>query len=58
MPDLPTLTVTDAQAQRIQNAFGGVAAYREWLRAQIKQHVLLSEQEAMKAKVEQELSGI
>lgn len=35
MPDLPTFTVTDAQAQRLMRVFGTPAAYREWLRRQI-----------------------
>jgi hypothetical protein len=54
MPDLPTLTVTDAQANRILLAFGGqvdeagaaltpVQAYRRWLRESVRNHVLLVE---------------
>jgi hypothetical protein len=39
MPDLPTLTVTTAQANRMLAAFGSAANYREWLRARIVDEV-------------------
>lgn len=32
MPTLPTITVTDAQAQRILATFGTATRYRNWLR--------------------------
>lgn len=40
MPTLPTLTVTDAQAQRITAAFGSVANYKAWLKSQVIEYVL------------------
>lgn len=43
MPDLPTLTVTTAQATRILATFGDAAAYRAWLKDQIIEKVLASE---------------
>lgn len=47
MPDLPTITVTSAQATRITTAFGDVATYRAWLREQIKDYVVTKEAEAI-----------
>lgn len=55
MPDLPTLTVTAAQATRIQNAFPGatqaekVEAYRAWLRQAIRGEVKAREQRTLQA---------
>lgn len=43
MPDLPTLTVTQAQADRCLAAYGTVENYRAWLRAQVRRYVLTSE---------------
>lgn len=45
MPDLPTITVTQAQADRILTAFGGtpaiaVPAYKDWLRMAVRGKVL------------------
>lgn len=45
MPDLPTITVTQAQADRILLAFGGdqataVPAYKRWLGETLRDHVL------------------
>jgi hypothetical protein len=63
MPDLPTLTVTTAQATRIQNAFPGanqaerVAAYRAWLREQIKGHVRHVEEEAVRAQCQAQMDA-
>lgn len=45
MPDLPTLTVTQAQADRMLAVFGTVEAYREWLRESIINHVLAEEEQ-------------
>lgn len=69
MPNLPTITVTDAQATRIQNAFGGVEEYKAWLRQSIKEYVvgkevnvirsqLQAQVEAKVAQVDTELNGI
>ena len=35
MPNLPTISVTQVQADRMLAAFGSVAEYKEWLRQQI-----------------------
>lgn len=35
MPSLPTIDVTQAQADRMLAAFGSAALYRQWLRRQI-----------------------
>lgn len=43
MPDLPTLTVTQAQADRLIAVFGDVAAYKAWLREALKGYVLAAE---------------
>ena len=43
MPQLPTLTVTDAQAQRMLAAYGSVDNYLEWLRSQIIEFVVSQE---------------
>lgn len=47
MPDLPTLTVTDAQAVRMLAVFGDVATYKAWLRSRIVAYVLEQEQRRM-----------
>lgn len=39
MPQLPTFNVTDAQANRILEAFGTTQAYKDWLRNSIKNFV-------------------
>lgn len=43
MPDLPTLTVTQAQADRCLTAYGTVENYRAWLRSAVRRYVLTSE---------------
>jgi hypothetical protein len=43
MPDLPTLTVTDAQAARLLTVFGSAQAYRDWLKATIIHEMALRE---------------
>lgn len=40
MPDLPTLTVTQEQADRMIAAYGSVANYRAWLKQKIVAFVL------------------
>lgn len=40
MPDLPTFTVTAAQAQRLLDVFGSAAEYKAWLRQSIKAKVI------------------
>jgi hypothetical protein len=49
MPDLPTLTVTATQAQRILATFGSSLEYRKWLRQSIVNHVTAREAEAKNA---------
>lgn len=39
MPTLPTITVTQAQADRMLAAYGDVATYKRWLADQIRQYV-------------------
>lgn len=39
MPDLPTITVTDAQAAKLLQVFGTVANYKAWLRQAIRTEV-------------------
>jgi len=43
MPNLPTLTVTQAQADRMLATYGDVDTYKEWLRVQIIDFVLRAE---------------
>lgn len=63
MPDLPTLTVTSAQATRIQNAFPGatqaerVEAYRTWLRQALKGYVTAAEEERLRAKFDSDVQA-
>lgn len=45
MPDLPTLTVTQTQADRMIAAWGSAAAYRAWLKEQIIAFVINYETE-------------
>ena len=45
MPTLPTFEVTQAQADRIQAAFGSIANYRAWLKQAIKDYVFNHESE-------------
>lgn len=63
MPTLPTLTVTDAQATRIQNAFPGattaekVEAYKAWLRQAVRGVVKAQEQDALRTKYEADVAA-
>lgn len=52
MPDLPTINVTQAQADRMLAAFGSVPKYKEWLRQQIVNHVLSVEVQGVQQEVE------
>lgn len=49
MPDLPTLTVSQAQATRLLEAFGTTAQYKDWLKTQITAHVLQYENAKIEA---------
>ena len=44
MPTLPTLTVTDAQVERIKAVFGSVDGYKEWLQQALAEKVVLYEE--------------
>ena len=55
MPDLPTLTVTTAQAQRITAAFGTVTDYRKWLRNAVIMQVVSREGAADQTALETEI---
>lgn len=57
MPDLPTLTVTQPQADRIQAAFGGIVAYRDWLRRAIKDEVTMRERRTLRDKYEADMAA-
>lgn len=50
MPQLPTLTVTQPQADRLLAVFGDVAGYKVWLLASLKAKVM--EAEMNKARVD------
>lgn len=43
MPNLPTLTVTDAQADRMLAAWGTIDHYKAWLQQQIIEFVIEAE---------------
>ena len=47
MPELPTLTVTQEQADRAVAAWGGAVSYKQWLRAQVAAYVKASERAAV-----------
>lgn len=55
MPDLPTLTVTAAQLERLIAVFPGETnaekadAYREWLRVELRRYVLKAEMNVLQA---------
>lgn len=49
MPNLPTVTVTDAQATRILAVYGDAATYKAWLIEQIRAHVLTVEMNALES---------
>lgn len=54
MPDLPTLTVTQEQADRMLAAFGTVANYRTWLRNNIVSYVQAKELNALRIQHEKD----
>lgn len=43
MPTIPTLTVTQEQADRVLAAFGTVNAYKQWLAGEIRDYVRTQE---------------
>lgn len=54
MPTLPTLTVSDVQANAMLQAWGTPEAYLDWLTRQIKGYVLANETRKIDAEVEAE----
>lgn len=52
MPTLPTLTVTQAQADRLIGVFGSVEAYKAWLLQALKLKVMESEAASARASVQ------
>ena len=65
MPELPTFTVTAAQAQRLLAVFGSAAEYKAWLRQQIKAKVIEHESaqaidayQAQRKQIDEEVSQI
>lgn len=40
MPDLPTITVTAAQATKLLELFGDVPSYKKWLKEAIRQEAI------------------
>lgn len=57
MPDLPTLTVTSAQATRIQAAFGGAEEYRTWLRQAIRGYVTAKEEQNLRVRFDADVQA-
>lgn len=49
MPTLPTLTVTQAQADYLLGVFGTQQAYRDWLLRQLKGEIMRTEMESARA---------
>lgn len=54
MPNLPTVSVTQEQADRILAAFGSVASYTDWLKRQVRDAVLTIEDRKDRAVFEAE----
>ena len=55
--NLPTIQVTDAQAQRITAAFGTTEEYRKWLRRQVAERVIRYENSARTQALQAELDA-
>lgn len=55
MPDLPTITVTTAQAQRCLAAWGSVESYREWLAGSVRDYVRHAERARVLEPLQQQL---
>lgn len=53
MPNLPTVNVTQAQADRILAVFGDIPTYRRWLATAVKEYVILKEAEKIDAEAYQ-----
>ncbi len=46
MPDLPTITVTAAQATKLLELFGDVPSYKKWLKEAIRRHAAVLSNQA------------
>lgn len=55
MPNLPTLTVTQAQLDRLIAVFGDATQYKAWLRTQLVRAVLEHEAEQIREKAQQDV---
>ena len=58
MPDLPTLTLTQAQFDRCLAVFGDAATYKAWLADQLRAIVIDVETDKVLARQEQEREAI
>jgi hypothetical protein len=57
MPDLPTFTITQAQADRILAAFGSVQNYRDWLSSSVRDYVFQHERRQILQEYDVELQA-
>lgn len=57
MPNLPTISVTDAQLSRITATFGSAANYRAWLKQQIKEAVFQKEADEIMAAAQEQIKS-
>jgi hypothetical protein len=55
MPDLPTIQVTQTQADRILAAFGTVTNYKTWLKNTVRDAVINHELEEIRTQAEADL---
>jgi hypothetical protein len=54
MPTMPTIDVTQAQADRALAAFGSVANYKRWLADSVRDFVVNKERQAINLRHEQQ----
>lgn len=57
MPTLPTLTVTQAQLDRLVAVFGDAPSYKEWLRTELVKYVTEKEAEAIRAQAQADIEA-
>lgn len=57
MPDLPTFTVTNAQATRALAAFGSTFQYKVWLADSVRKYVRTVERQNLKSTMEADLAS-
>ena len=53
MPTMPTIDVTQAQADRALAAYGSVANYKRWLADSVREYVVTKERAAINLRHEQ-----